>query len=159
MKHLLIIGYSSLLFLMGACVSNQNSVVLNNTDNKKNKIYNNGYFETSEKERTGAIQSVEAAAIVEPLDQYLRKVSGVIVSGSGKNANITVRGLTSLNGSNEPLFLVDNIVINGGYAAVLEYVSSNEIASVTVLKDASETGVYGTRGSNGVILIDRKKRD
>jgi TonB-dependent starch-binding outer membrane protein SusC len=142
-----------------SCSSLKNAAEPNIENLKNEEVYNNGYTQTTEKERTGAVDKVSAPKVVETLDLYLRKVAGVAVHGSGRTASITIRGMTSLNGSNDPLFLVDNNIVTGGFGAVYDFVNPNEIASLTVLKDASETGIYGAQGSNGVILIERKKKD
>jgi TonB-dependent SusC/RagA subfamily outer membrane receptor len=148
-----------LVLTMAACVSEKpQSVNVYKAGDGQNSSYFNGYSQISESNQTGSAATVAAPKTVEPLDLYLRKVAGVNVSGQGGNATITIRGITSISSRNEPLFLLDNIVINGGYAAIYEMLNTNEIANVTVLKDASETGIYGTRGSNGVILIERKTK-
>ena len=90
------------------------------------------------------------------LTDHLRKLSGVYVSGSGPNAQVTIRGVNSINSSTEPLFVVNGQVLNGGLRAASEVVPVNEIQSIRVLKNASETGFYGVRGANGVIEIKLK---
>lgn len=91
------------------------------------------------------------------LADHLRRVPGVVVSGSGVNAVVTIRGMASVNSSNEPLFVVDGQQVGNGYASVVDMVNVNDIKSVRVLKDPGETGIYGARGANGVIEIRMKK--
>jgi len=91
------------------------------------------------------------------LADHLRKLSGVFVSGNGANATVTIRGTNSINAGTEPLFVVDGQVINGGLRAASEFIQVNDIQSITVLKNPSETGFYGVRGANGVIEIKMKK--
>lgn len=83
---------------------------------------------------------------------YLRgKVPGVSVIGSGPSAKIQIRGINSINCSTDPLILVDDVPTTD-----ISLVNPNDVRSVTVLKDASSS-IYGTRGSNGVILIKTKR--
>ena len=91
------------------------------------------------------------------LADHLRKLSGVSVSGNGPNATVTIRGVNSINASSEPLFVIDGQVINGGLRAASNLVPVNDIKSIRVLKNPSETGIYGVRGANGVIEIQLKR--
>lgn len=75
------------------------------------------------------------------------KVPGVLVTGS----TIRIRGDSSLYGSNDPLFVVDGIIVNS-----LDYINPNEVDNISILK-GSNTTIYGVRGANGVILINLKK--
>ena len=90
------------------------------------------------------------------LTSYLRTKGGVRVSGDGQNAQVSIRGKSSLR-SSEPLFILDNNQINS-YAILYSLVDPLKIKSVRILKDASETGIYGSRGGNGVIIIKTKKK-
>jgi TonB-dependent SusC/RagA subfamily outer membrane receptor len=94
-----------------------------------------------------------------PLVDYLRRVPGVTVSGHGSNLDISIRGLATINGTNSPLFVIDNDPIGNSYSQAAALVDTNDIRSVLVLKDAVSTTSYGTRGSNGVIMIKTKKRE
>ena len=83
---------------------------------------------------------------------YLRgRVAGVEVSGSDENPTIRIRGVRSINGSNEPLIFVDNIEVND-----LSGVVPSQVERVDVLKD-NAASMYGSRGANGVILITTKR--
>jgi len=91
------------------------------------------------------------------LADYLKRFSGVMIRGSGSDAVVRVRsGGNSVNSSNEPLFIVNGVEYFGGFSLLSESISTNNIKSVTVLKTASETGIYGMRGANGVIVIKLK---
>ena len=90
------------------------------------------------------------------LTAYLRTQRSLIVSGNGQNANISIRGLSTLQ-SAEPLFILDNNQVQS-YATLFSLVNPPEIKSVRILKDASETGFYGARGANGVIIVKTKKK-
>lgn len=79
-----------------------------------------------------------------------------VVAGSGQpgtSASIRIRGFSSVNASNSPLYVVDGVIFNGNIASI----NPNDIASVNVLKDAASTSLYGSSAANGVILITTKK--
>ncbi len=90
------------------------------------------------------------------LTSQLRGVSGLRIKGSGASAEITIRGGNSLQLSNEPLFVIDGIQFNGDYTRLYYFIDSNQIKSITVLKDVASTGFYGVNGANGVIEIKLK---
>src|SRR5690606_38259818 len=93
------------------------------------------------------------------------KVAGVQIttnSGApGSNSTIRIRGGSSLNASNDPLFVIDGFPIDnnslGGSSNPLATINPNDIESINILKDASGTAIYGSRASNGVIIITTKK--
>ncbi|MGG9972213.1 SusC/RagA family TonB-linked outer membrane protein [Ferruginibacter sp. SUN002] len=129
-----------------------------------------GYGTQKKKELTGAIATVTAkdfqkGNIVSPEQLIAGKVAGVSVtsnSGSpGSGSTIRIRGGASLNASNDPLIVVDGVPLSGnniyGAANSLALINPNDIESFTVLKDAASTAIYGSRASNGVILITTKK--
>lgn len=92
------------------------------------------------------------------LADYLRRIPGIQVQGSGQNVNVTVRANTSVVGGNEPLYVIDRNPVGTDYAQVASMIDPNDIASVNVLKDAASTQPYGLRGANGVVVIKTKKR-
>ena len=123
---------------------------------KKSDIQD-GYSKTSAKSYTGSAEVLNGIEQGIPLEDYLRKVSGVSVIGSGGNAVIRIRGLAnSLNADSEPLFIVNGTSVSGGFKTVSSMVVSANIKSISVLKDAASTGIYGSRASNGVIVITLK---
>jgi TonB-linked SusC/RagA family outer membrane protein len=105
----------------------------------------------------GAVNSIQ--------DALSGKLPGVsIVSNSGAPGNtstIHIRGVTSLNASTDPLIVIDNVpvsnVLVGGTSNILAAINPNDVENITVLKDASATAIYGSRGSSGVILITTKR--
>lgn len=128
-----------------------------------------GYGQQEAREVTGAVTSVTAeefnpGRIVSPEQLIQGKVAGVQVVDNGEpggGVNIRIRGGTSVNASNEPLFVVDGVplAVGGGTSAgrnPLNFLNPNDIESVTVLKDASATAIYGSRGANGVVLVTTK---
>lgn len=129
-----------------------------------------GYGTQRKVETTGSIASVKAADLVQTpvanIAQGLQaRVAGVQInqnSGSpGGNISVRIRGTNSINGSSEPLYVIDGIqVSNGGGitdVSPLSTINPNDIESVEVLKDASASAIYGARAANGVILITTKR--
>lgn len=129
-----------------------------------------GYGTQRRIETTGSIASVKAedltAMPVTNIAQGLQaRVSGVQInqnSGSpGGNISVRIRGTNSINGSSEPLYVIDGIqVSNGGginEVSPLSTINPNDIESVEVLKDASAAAIYGARAANGVVLINTKR--
>lgn len=122
-----------------------------------------GYGEQSRKDITGTLSMVKmedlAKAPVVGFDQALQgRMAGVTVSSAdgtpGAEMDIVIRGANSLTQSNSPLYVVDGFPIEDFSSAAI---NSADIASLTVLKDASATAIYGARGANGVIIIETNK--
>ncbi|APZ45495.1 hypothetical protein BW723_03915 [Polaribacter reichenbachii] len=90
------------------------------------------------------------------LANQLRKVAGVSVQGNGMGAIIFIRGKSSINMKSDPLFLINDQIINGGYSAVYNMLDPRDIIEIEVLKNANETSPFGVRGANGVIKITTK---
>lgn len=119
--------------------------------------HDNGYIKENKKNTSSSATTVDSDQSANiTLDNYLRKVPGVNVWADGPNARITIRGVSSFNSGLSPLFVVNGSQVTGGFPAVYNMVTPADIKSVTVLKDASSTAIYGTRGANGVIVITLK---
>jgi TonB-linked SusC/RagA family outer membrane protein len=129
-----------------------------------------GYGTQRKIETTGSIASVKAADLLQTpvanVAQGLQaRVAGVQItqnSGApGGNVSVRIRGTNSINGSSEPLYVIDGIQVSnsGGITDVspLSQINPNDIESIEVLKDASSTAIYGARGANGVVLITTKR--
>ncbi len=128
-----------------------------------------GYGEQERRDVTGSISSVQASEYedepITSVSQGLQgKVAGVNVTMSsgapGANMIVRIRGNNSVLGSNDPLYVVDGIPIQsgtGGNTHFLSTLNPGDIESIEVLKDASATAIYGSRGSNGVIMITTKQ--
>jgi TonB-linked SusC/RagA family outer membrane protein len=121
-----------------------------------------GYSTIKKKDVTGAVAGINQKDIrSRPVDNAIQamqgKVAGVDISSNerpGTVPSINIRGVRSLTASNSPLFVVDNIpLITGG----IENINPNDIESIDVLKDASATAIYGSRGANGVVIITTKQ--
>ena len=129
-----------------------------------------GYGSVQKKDLTGSITTISSkdfqkGAIATPDQLITGKIAGVqIVSGGGSpgaGSTIRIRGGASLNASNDPLIVIDGVPMEGGSLpgapSALSSINPADIESMNVLKDASATAIYGSRASNGVIIITTKK--
>tara|TARA_R110002124_G_scaffold138798_1_gene302797 strand:- start:19668 stop:22574 length:2907 start_codon:yes stop_codon:yes gene_type:complete len=128
-----------------------------------------GYGSTTKQDATGAVTTVSAeefnkGSIVSPDQLLVAKSPGVRITSNGgapgEGSQIRIRGGSSLNASNDPLFIVDGIPLDQrgvqGVRNQLNAINPNEIEDITILKDASATAIYGSRASNGVVIITTK---
>ena len=129
-----------------------------------------GYGTVRKDDMTGSVSAYKAdelnrGAVVNTQDMIKGKVPGVLVTpgdgGPGSGSRIRVRGSSSLNASNDPLIVIDGVPIaqgaGGAMSNPLDLLNPNDIESFSVLKDASAAAIYGSRASNGVIIITTKK--
>ena len=129
-----------------------------------------GYGEVKKSDETGSITTVGSSdfnkgVITSPEQLLTGKVAGVTVTQSsgapGSGATIRIRGGSSLSASNDPLYVVDGVPLQGGSISgmsnPLNAINPNDIQSITILKNASAAAIYGSRASNGVIIITTKK--
>jgi TonB-dependent starch-binding outer membrane protein SusC len=128
-----------------------------------------GYGTQNKKDVTGSIKSVKADAfnkgiITSPQQLLQGKVSGVTVTSSsgepGAPIGITIRGPGGIRTGSTPLFVVDGLPLDNsstGGGDPLNFINPNDIESFDVLKDASATAIYGSRGANGVVIITTKR--
>lgn len=139
-----------------------------------------GYGETSVKDATGSVVAVTAkdfngGVIASPEQLIQGKTAGVQIASSsgepGAGVNINIRGSNSVTSNNNPLFVVDGVPLGGGSSAnsganvgfgtsgsrnPLSFINPNDIESISILKDASATAIYGSRGANGVVIVTTK---
>ncbi len=129
-----------------------------------------GYGQVKKKDATGSVTAVSSddfnkGAITSPQDLIIGKTAGVIITSGdgapGSAATIRIRGGSSMSASNDPLIVIDGVPVDNdgisGMSNPLASINPNDIESFTVLKDASATAIYGSRASNGVIIITTKK--
>lgn len=88
------------------------------------------------------------------LTVYLKQISGVQVNGSGADAQITVRGISSINMDTSPLFVINGNPIGNNFATVFNMVDIQQVKRVRVLKSSVDTSMYGMRGATGVVEIE-----
>ncbi len=154
------IGYKSADIIVGSqAIYN---VELESETALLNELVVVGYGEQKKSDVTGSIVSISAAQINErPVANTLQamqgRAAGVDISSNerpGQLGSITIRGVRSLTASNSPLYVVDGIpLISGG----IDNINPMDIESIDVLKDASATAIYGSRGANGVVIISTKR--
>lgn len=157
-----------------------NRIVLKEDAEVLDEVVVVGYGTARKGDLTGALTTMKPdandAAKATSLDNLLSgKVAGLVVSSSsamaGSASSITIRGASSLRGDNQPLYVIDNVPqasagefassgISGDFQINQDPLASlnpSDIEDITILKDASSTAIYGSRGANGVILITTKK--
>jgi TonB-linked SusC/RagA family outer membrane protein len=156
-------------------------VVMEETTVDLNEVIVVGYGTARRRDVTGSVQSVKAkdfnkGVIVSPDQAIQGKAAGVmIISNSGQPGGATtvrIRGTATIRSGQQPLYVVDGVPLSGNSARPgatgagigstpgtnpLNFMNPNDIASIEILKDASATAIYGSRGANGVILITTKR--
>lgn len=170
------VGYQ----LKEVAVKNQTNITVQLEDEKSNlsDVVVIGYGTVKKSDLTGSVVSVKSEDLkvvpVTSFDQALQgRAAGVQVtqlSGKpGAETSIRIRGTTSINASNEPLYVIDGMLVNsdagdmgtgvtlGPRIGALSSINPNDIESIEILKDASATAIYGSRGANGVVIITTKR--
>ena len=159
--------------------TNSYNVALESENATLDEVVVVGYGTKKKKDLTGSIVSVGAEEIasrpvVNAVQAMQGKAAGVDISSNerpGTVGNITIRGARSISASNSPLYVVDGIPLNSrlvtdsstGRISVdpnsggIDFLNPNDIETIDVLKDASATAIYGSRGANGVIIVTTKK--
>lgn len=139
------------------------NVVLSEDASSLSEVVVVGYGTMRKKVVTGSLSSVSSenmnpGATTSPLQQIAGKAAGVSITQTGSepgtSPNIRIRGITSLIGGSDPLVVVDGIQ---GNLDLLSQLAPSEIESIDILKDASATAIYGSRGAAGVLLVTTKK--
>ncbi len=128
-----------------------------------------GYGTAKRADLTGAVSSISSSAVTQSvsttIDQVLQgRAAGVQIqqnSGTpGGSSSVRIRGISSITGSNEPIYVIDGVIIDGNSGSLnanpLAGINPNDIASIDILKDASATAIYGSRAANGVIMVTTK---
>ncbi|MDE6181361.1 MAG: SusC/RagA family TonB-linked outer membrane protein [Phocaeicola sp.] len=146
------------------------NVILKDDTETLDEVVVIGYGVAKKNDLTGSVTAMKPdeknrGLVTNAQDMMQGKIAGVNVTSSGgapgTGANIRIRGGSSLNASNDPLIVIDGLAMdnNGvkGLSNPLSMVNPSDIETFTVLKDASATAIYGSRGSNGVIIITTKK--
>jgi len=154
------IGYTQ----MEVPINNKEEVIVTTTSTagELQDIVVTGYTTVKKKDLTGAVGGINAKDIrARQADNVLKamqgKIAGVDISSNerpGTVDSIRIRGERSVNATNSPLYVVDNIPLSSGG---IEYLNPNDIESIDVLKDASATAIYGSRGANGVVIVTTKQ--
>ncbi|VBB48379.1 conserved exported hypothetical protein [uncultured Paludibacter sp.] len=151
------VGYQSQTLKVTGNILN---VILEPNTQMLNEVVAIGYGTMRKSDVTGAISSVKGDDIkkvqaADPLMGLQGKATGVtIVSNNGQpgsSPSVFIRGIGTI-GDNSPIYVVDGLIVSD-----IKFLSSNDIESIEVLKDASSTAIYGSRGANGVVLVSTKK--
>ncbi len=136
-------------------------VVLTQDNNILEEVVVLGYGTVKKKDLTGSIEFISGEDVVKsmainPAEALNGRISGVVVSKTsnrpGASMSMQIRGKNSFNYSNEPLYVIDGVPSTDG----MQRVNAEDIESIDVLKDASSCAIYGSRGSNGVVIITTK---
>lgn len=165
-KNLLVISYVGFTSMEIAVTDDRiNNIVLTGSNtNTLGDVVVVGYGTSKKKDVTGAVSSISAkdfnqGAILNPIQQIQGKVPGLVITASSGDPNdnptIRLRGQTSLAGGQNPLIVVDGVPLDD--VNQLSNIPAGDIATYDVLKDASATSIFGSRGANGVIMITTKK--
>ena len=142
----------------GAAVLN---VVLASNSKMLDEVVAIGYGTMKKSDLTGAVTSIGADKIkqrpVSGIDQALQgRAAGVTVNANsgqpGASAQVRVRGIGSINSSSNPIYVVDGVILDD-----ISFLSPSDIQATEILKDASSTAIFGSRGANGVILVTTKR--
>ena len=146
------------------------NVVLKDDSEMLSEVVVIGYGVAKKNDLTGSVTAMKPdemnkGLVTNAQDMMQGKIAGVNVTSAsgtpGAGAQIRIRGGSSLNASNDPLIVIDGLAMDNsgvqGLSNPLSMVNPNDIETFTVLKDASATAIYGSRGSNGVIIITTKK--
>jgi len=155
-------------------------VVMKAESQALNEVVIIGYGSTTKKDATGAVDVVNSSdfnkgSIASPEELLQGKSAGVQITQSsgqpGAAVNIRIRGTSSVRSNNNPLFVVDGVPLSGGNDSAggsdigfgssasqnpLNFINPSDIKSISILKDASATAIYGSRGANGVVIITTK---
>ena len=161
------IGYVSQTYEAAAVPS---TVTLKEDSEYLDEVVVIGYGTVRKDDMTGSVSAIKAedlnrGAVVNTQDMLKGKVAGLLVTpgdgGPGSGSRIRIRGVASLNASNDPLIVIDGVPLaqgsGGAMSNPLDLLNPNDIESFSVLKDASSAAIYGSRASNGVIIITTKK--
>ena len=136
-------------------------IVMEEESNMLKEVVAIGYGSVQRKDVTTAVSSVstkdlDTRPIVSAVQGMQGKAAGVTISQAngqpGATPTIRVRGTTSLNGSNDPLYVVDGVPMTD-----IDYLSADDIVGMQILKDASSAAIYGSRAANGVVIITTKQ--
>lgn len=157
---ILVVSYVGYQSVEVAANSNNINIKLNESDELLDEVVVIGYGTAKRKDVTTAISTVstkdlDQRPIVSAGQAIQGKVAGVSVlqpnGAPGGELSIRVRGTTSFNGSNDPLYIVDGVPVDK-----IDFLSPNDIASMQIMKDASASAIYGSRAANGVVLVTTK---
>lgn len=152
--------FVSLAILLSGCASTENAT--RSDDEESEEMVDFGYNKQEKKKVTSSVQTIDAEDFdnlpVNNLEQLLQgRIAGVEVINTPGGFSVRIRGVSTFSGSNEPLYILDGIPFQPGPGGSISGINPRDIESITVLKDAGSTALYGSRGANGVIVITTKR--
>lgn len=150
--------FCAVVVFISSCQRGPSSGGVISGKDKKNSEINDGYSTQNTRNYTGSATEIENFQNNMTLDNYLKRVPGVLVRGDGARSQITIRGISTFVGDSSPLYVLNNSPFAGGFQELFYSINVNDIKSVSVLKDAASTGIYGSRATNGVIVIVLKNK-
>lgn len=165
----IVITYQGFVTRQLPAAADLSAVVLTVSESDLEEVVVVGYGSTQKKDLTGSVSTVSAVQVrdlpVSSIDQkIIGQVPGVQISSPtgapGGGVNVKIRGTGSITAGNNPLYVVDGFAISNSAGQAynpLNVINPEDIENVTILKDASSTAIYGSRGSNGVIVITTKR--
>ena len=174
------VGFSNTEVPVSSITGNNFNIALEEDIQSLSEVVVIGYGSQEKRDATGAVTSVTSdefnkGIIASPGQLIQGRAAGVQVTGAsgepGSGMNIRIRGTSSIRSGNNPLYVVDGIPLSGSDATSagtdvgfgtssarnpLNFINPNDIESISILKDASATAIYGSRGANGVVIITTK---
>nr|WP_315197624.1 TonB-dependent receptor [uncultured Flavobacterium sp.] len=145
-------------------------VILQENSNDLKEVVVVGYGTMKRGDLTGSVSTVSSKSISQSVTTSIEQVlqgraAGVQVSANsgapGAASSVRIRGISSLNASNEPIYVIDGVIIDGSTTNAnfnpISSINPSDIVSIDVLKDASATAIYGSRAANGVIMVTTKR--
>ena len=155
---LLTAGCLVLALLLMGCRSS-GSTVKQDTDEEAVSV---GYGTQDRKTLTGSVSHVEADEELRPIkrvEEMLERIPGVrLLRSPGGGIRVLIRGASSVNGKNEPLYVVDGMTIEVDPGQGLYWLDPVDVETIDVLKDAGATAIYGSRGASGVVIIKTRRQ-
>ena len=161
------VGYKSEEVTVGA--SSVINVALTLDVSELQEVVVVGYGAVAKQDLTGVVATVDReefnqGAITSPAELLAGKAAGVSVTtagGIGNAPQVRIRGTSSINASSDPLYVIDGVIIDNGNTPgqrnPLNFINTEDIENITILKDASAAAIYGSRGAKGVIIITTRK--
>ena len=154
MKNLKIIFVTGFAVFLTSCYSGNQR---HSSRAGKNNNVDVGYGSQNKNTVTSLVATVVVDNPAFSLTDYLRRVPGIQVRGSGNNMMVMIRMGSNPQVNQEPLFVLDDVPVSTHYQDIASMVEVSDIKNITILKDVAPANIYGVNGKNGVILIKTKR--
>lgn len=157
-RAMLTSSYLVLALLSMGCSSSGSTVEQANDE----EVVSVGYGTQDRKTVTGSVSHIKADEEMRPItriEEMLQRVPGVrLLRSPGGGIRVLIRGVSSVNSNNEPLYVVDGMTIEVAPGQGLYWLDPADVETIDVLKDASATAIYGSRGASGVVIIKTRRK-